>query len=54
MNWWVGLHTRAVVSARFDDPNLESQAGLVPVMRLAHDAGLGELADQRVRLGEGR
>jgi hypothetical protein len=42
------------VSARFDDPNLVSHAGLVPVMRLAQDAGLGELADQLVRLGESR
>jgi hypothetical protein len=39
------------VSARFDDPNLVSHAGLVPVMRLAHDAGLGELADELLTLG---
>jgi hypothetical protein len=45
------LHTRAAVAATFDDPNLVSHAGLVPVMRLAHDAGLGEWADQLVRLG---
>ena len=48
------FHTRAGVSARFDDPNLVSCAGLIPVMRLAHDAGLGELADQVVRLGESK
>lgn len=45
------LHTRAAVAATFDDPNLVSHAGLVPVMRLAHDAGLGERADRLVRLG---
>lgn len=48
------LHTRGAVSARFDDPNLVSCAGLIPVMRLAHDAGLGELADRVVRLGESK
>ena len=38
-------HSRKVVSASFDDPNLVSAAGLVPVMKLAADAGLHELAD---------
>ena len=37
-------HTTPVAAARFDDPNLVSAAGVVPVMRLAVDAGLGELA----------
>lgn len=37
-------HTRRVVSATFDDPNLVSAAGLVPVLRLAESAGLSELA----------
>jgi hypothetical protein len=37
-------HTAPVAVARFDEPNLVSAAGLVPVMRLAADAGLGELA----------
>jgi hypothetical protein len=45
------LHTRGAVSVRFDDPNLVSHAGLIPLLRLAHDAGLGELADERIRLG---
>ncbi len=45
------FHTRGAVSARFDDPNLVSHAGLIPVLRLAQDAGLGELADRMVRLG---
>jgi hypothetical protein len=33
-------------AARFDDPNLVSAAGLVPVMRLAASAGLDRLADE--------
>jgi hypothetical protein len=45
------LHTRGAVSVRFDDPNLVSHAGLVPVMRLAQDAGLDGLAEDLVRLG---
>lgn len=48
------LHTRGAVSARFDDPNLVSHAGLVPLLRLASDAGLGELANRMVRLGGSR
>jgi hypothetical protein len=32
----------------FDDPNLVSSAGLVPVMALARRAGLTQLADQRL------
>jgi hypothetical protein len=45
-------HTRGAVSATFDDPNLVSHAGLIPLLRLAHDAGLGELANRLVRLGD--
>lgn len=41
-------HTRPVASASFDEPNLVSSAGLVPVMALARQAGLGELADERL------
>src|SRR5664279_4891350 len=41
-------HTRPVVSATFDDPNLVSAAGLVPVMRIAADAGLRRLGDQHL------
>ena len=41
-------HTRPVVAARFDEPNLVSAAGLVPVMRLAADAGLDKLAAARL------
>ncbi|WP_037805948.1 MULTISPECIES: IS1380 family transposase [unclassified Amycolatopsis] len=45
------LHTAGSVSARFDDPNLVSHAGLVPVMRLAEDAGVAALADDLLTLG---
>jgi DDE family transposase len=39
-----------VVRAAFDDPNLVSCAGLVPVMRLADQVGLHEAVTGRVRL----
>jgi hypothetical protein len=39
-----------VVRATFDDPNLVSCAGLVPVMRLAQQAGLHDAVTDRVRL----
>lgn len=38
-------HTRPVASAAFDDPNLVSCAGLVPVAALAQQCGLAVLAD---------
>ncbi|UNN04526.1 IS1380 family transposase [Rhodococcus opacus] len=41
-------HTRPVAAARFDDPNLVSTAGLVPVMALAQASGLLTLADQHL------
>ena len=34
------LHDLAKIHASFDDPNLVSRAGLVPVMALAQRAGL--------------
>ena len=37
-------HTSRATSAVFDDPNLVSSAGLVPVLALARSAGLHELA----------
>lgn len=46
-------HTAAAVSATFDEPNLVSCAGLVPVLRLAERAGLHAAADWRVRLRAG-
>ena len=41
-------HARPIGSVTFDDPNLVSAAGLVPLVRLAESAGLGELADARL------
>jgi hypothetical protein len=45
------LHGLAKIHASFDDPDLVSRAGLVPVMALAQRAGLGELVDEHVRIG---
>lgn len=36
------------MSAKFDDPNLVSAAGLVPMLRLARSAGLDQLAQVRL------
>ena len=44
-------HTVARTSVAFDDPNLVSHAGLVPVMALAARAGLHDLAAEHVRPG---
>ena len=41
-------HAPVAVSAVFDDPNLVSVAGLVPMLRLARSAGLDELAHSRL------
>ncbi len=43
-------HTLPVGTASFDEPNLVSAAGLVPVMRLAADAGLDVLAGELLRV----
>src|SRR3954449_3228632 len=43
-------HARAAISARFDDPNLVSCAGLVPVMALAARCGLAGLLVERLTL----
>jgi hypothetical protein len=43
-------HDPLKTSARFDDPNLVSRAGLVPVMGLAERAGLFALARQHVSI----
>ena len=52
------LHSLARTQASFDDPNLVSRAGLVPVMALAQRAGLTELVAGRsgpaVRAGSTR
>jgi len=41
-------HTLGRTSVAFDDPNLVSSGGLVPVLALAESAGLRELADQHL------
>ncbi|MDI6908180.1 IS1380 family transposase [Nocardioides sp.] len=41
-------HTSRATSAVFDDPNLVSSAGLVPVLALARTAGLHELAQRHL------
>jgi hypothetical protein len=43
------LHSPARTHASFDDPNLVSHAGLVPVMALAQRAGLADLVAEHVR-----
>jgi DDE family transposase len=44
------LHDLAKIHVTFDDPNLVSRAGLVPVMALAQRAGLAGLAGEHVRI----
>ena len=44
------LHDPAKTHASFDDPNLVSRAGLVPVMALAQRCGLADLASERVTI----
>src|SRR6188768_4040919 len=41
-------HTSRATSAVFDDPNLVSSAGLVPVLALARTVGLHELAGEHL------
>src|SRR3954449_10246906 len=43
-------HTSGATSAVFDDPNLVSSAGLVPVVALAEAAGLRVLADEHLTM----
>jgi hypothetical protein len=44
------LHDPAKTHASFDDPNLVSRAGLVPVMALAERCGLADLVGEQVRI----
>jgi len=44
------LHDPLKISACFDDSDLVSRAGLVPVMSLAERAGLGGLVRRRVQI----
>src|SRR6266700_7578560 len=46
-------HVAPVGRAVFDDPNLVSAAGLVPVLGLAQRAGLGELAGEHLTVAGG-
>jgi hypothetical protein len=41
-------HTLGRTSVAFDDPNLVSSGGLVPVLALAESAGLADLADEHL------
>lgn len=41
-------HAPAAVSYSFDEPNLLSAAGLVPVMALAQSTGLAQLAEEKI------
>jgi hypothetical protein len=41
-------HTLRATSAVFDDPNLVSSGGLLPVLALAESAGLQDLADEQL------
>ena len=41
-------HIRPVSAAVFDDPNLVSCAGLVPMAALAQQCGLARLADEHL------
>lgn len=43
-------HARAAVSARFDDRSVVAHAGLVPLLRIAENAGFADLAAQRIRI----
>jgi hypothetical protein len=43
-------HARRAIDARFDDPNLVSCAGLVPVMALAQRCGLATLLAGRLKI----
>ena len=47
-------HTWSTATPLFDDEHLVSDAGLVPVMALAEQAGLSELVAERVELGATR
>ncbi len=41
-------HARPVATVRFDDPNLVSSAGLVPLVVLAEQCGLRDLAGEHL------
>ncbi len=43
-------HTRPLAGVSFDEANLVSSAGLLPLVGLAEGAGLGRLADERLSI----
>jgi len=43
-------HTLGQTPVAFDDPNLVSAGGLVPMLALVGSAGLGDLADEHLRV----
>jgi hypothetical protein len=43
-------HTFASTSVQFDEPNLVSSAGLVPILALAESVGLLDLADEHLNV----
>jgi len=45
-------HAPHTISSRFDEDNLVSAVGLVPVMALAQRAGLSDLVDEHVSLAK--
>jgi len=45
------FHDLAKIHTTFDDPNLVSRAGLVPVMALAQRTGLADLTEAHLRPG---
>jgi len=47
-------HAWRAGSAVFDEDNLVSHAGLVPLLELAQQAGLSQLLDQHVRFASER
>ena len=47
-------HTFSVESVVFDEPNLVSAAGLVPIMELAEQTGLSRLIGEHVELPSAR
>jgi hypothetical protein len=47
------LRELAKIHASFDDPNLVSRAGLVPVMALAQQAGPEDLTEEHLRINHG-
>jgi hypothetical protein len=49
-----GSHGFRADGAMFDEENLVSHAGLVPVLELAEQAGLSQLLDEHVRVVDER